>query len=104
MHKSQKLRGKVIAEHSKVIAAFVDTSERPFGQIALKKLFEAADTDGSGTLDKEEVRNALTALVRILIAHPRIRCLTIGVESALLSCMRLTRALPLVTGVSVAER
>jgi hypothetical protein len=64
----QKLRGKVIAEHSKVIANFVDTSESPFGRIALKRLFEAADADGNGTLDKEEVRAALNALVRNFIS------------------------------------
>ena len=35
-------RASVIAQHTKVIGAFVDTSESPFGQIALKALFEAA--------------------------------------------------------------
>jgi len=57
-----KVRGEVIAQHSKVISAFVDTSESPFGQIVLKQMFEAADKDNSGTLDKEEVREALRAL------------------------------------------
>lgn len=57
-----KLRGQVIAEHTKVISALVDTSESPFGQIVLKQMFEAADKDGNGTLDKEEVREALHAL------------------------------------------
>mmetsp|Transcript_62578 Transcript_62578/g.171908 ORF Transcript_62578/g.171908 Transcript_62578/m.171908 type:complete len:122 (+) Transcript_62578:149-514(+) len=57
-----KLRGKVIAEHTRVISAFVSTSESPFGQIVLKKMFEAADADGNGTLDKEEVGAALRAL------------------------------------------
>ena len=33
---------QVIAEHTKVISSFVDTSESKFGQIALKTLFEAA--------------------------------------------------------------
>lgn len=56
------LRAKVIAEHSKVISAFVDTSESPFGRIALKRLFEAADGDGSGGLDPQEVGAALKAL------------------------------------------
>ena len=57
-----KLRGQVIAEHSKVIAAFVDTSDSQFGQIVLKQLFEAADKDGNGTLDRQEVKDALHAL------------------------------------------
>merc|ERR1711939_363115 len=47
---------------SKVIGKFVDTHESPFGQLALKTLFEAADTDGSGDLDKKEVEAALKAL------------------------------------------
>ena len=55
-------RAKVIQEHTKVISAFVDTSDSKFGQIALKSLFEAADKDGNGTLDKEEVKAALQAL------------------------------------------
>ena len=92
-------RASVIAEHTKVISAFVDTSESKFGQIALKRLFEAAyvigahhlrphslahpltprtasssqaafripvrlsrrDKDGNGTLDKQEVKDALQA-------------------------------------------
>merc|ERR1719197_1245731 len=57
-----KLRGQVIAEHSKVISAFVDTSESAFGQIVLKRMFEAADKDGNGTLDREEIKDALHAL------------------------------------------
>ena len=35
-------RASVIAEHTKVISKFIDTSESKFGQIALKRLFEAA--------------------------------------------------------------
>ena len=57
-----KLRGEVIAQHSKVISAFVDTSETPFGQLVLRRMFEAADKDGNGTLDRQEVRDALHAL------------------------------------------
>ena len=57
-----KLRGDVIAQHSKVISAFVDTSESPFGQIVLKQMFEAADKDNNGTLDREEIKDALHAL------------------------------------------
>ena len=55
-------RASVIAEHTKVIGAFVDTSESKFGRIALKALFEAADKDGNGTLDKAEVKAALNDL------------------------------------------
>merc|ERR1711865_507265 len=55
-------RASVIAEHTKVISKFVDTSESAFGQIALKSLFEAADKDDNGTLDKEEVKEALHAM------------------------------------------
>jgi hypothetical protein len=58
----QKLRAQVIKEHSKVIANFVDTSESKFGQIVLKRMFEAADKDNSGDLDREEIREALNAL------------------------------------------
>jgi len=57
-----KLRGEVIAAHSKVIGAFVDTSESQFGQIVLKRMFEAADKDDNGTLDREEIKDALHAL------------------------------------------
>ena len=57
-----EFRAKVISQHSKVIGAFVDTHESKFGQIALKTLFEAADKDGNGVLDKDEVRAALLAL------------------------------------------
>lgn len=56
------LRADIIAKHTKVISAFVDTSESPFGQLVLKRMFAAADKDGNGTLDREEVREALQAL------------------------------------------
>lgn len=54
-----KLRADVIAKHTKVINAFVDTSESPFGQLVLKRMFAAADKDGNGTLDRDEIRSAL---------------------------------------------
>jgi len=56
------LRADIIAKHTKVISAFVDTSESPFGQLVLKRMFAAADKDGNGTLDREEIRDALQAL------------------------------------------
>merc|ERR1719453_2864981 len=58
----KELRASVIAKHSKVIANFVDTSESKFGQLVLRRMFEYADKDGNGTLDKEEVRAALLDL------------------------------------------
>eukprot|EP00930_Biecheleria_cincta_P073531 TRINITY_DN6080_c0_g1_i1.p2 TRINITY_DN6080_c0_g1~~TRINITY_DN6080_c0_g1_i1.p2 ORF type:complete len:193 (+),score=48.62 TRINITY_DN6080_c0_g1_i1:73-651(+) len=57
-----KLRAEFIKAHTKVITQFVDTSESKFGRIALRKLFEAADADSSGQLDKEEVRACLKSL------------------------------------------
>jgi len=57
-----KLRADVIAQHTKVISSFVDTSESPFGQIVLRKMFEAADKDGNGTLDRNEILSALRAM------------------------------------------
>lgn len=67
-----KLRGEVIAQHTKVISAFVDTNESPFGQIVLRQMFEAADKDGNGTLDKEEVREALHALGFTFVGEKQI--------------------------------
>jgi len=58
----KEFRASVIAKHSKVIGNFVDTSESKFGQLVLKRMFDYADKDGNGTLDKEEVRSALLDL------------------------------------------
>merc|ERR1711998_398487 len=55
----KELRASIIAKHSKVIAEFVDTSESQFGQLVLRRMFEYADKDGNGTLDKDEVKAAL---------------------------------------------
>jgi hypothetical protein len=57
-----KLRADVISKHSKVMANFVDTSDSKFGQIVLKQMFEYADKDGNGTLDRSEVEAALKDL------------------------------------------
>jgi len=57
-----KFRANVIAEHTKVIQAFVDTSDSPFGCMALEKLFELADMDGNGTIDRDELKAALSKL------------------------------------------
>eukprot|EP00316_Scyphosphaera_apsteinii_P009550 CAMPEP_0119333620 /NCGR_PEP_ID=MMETSP1333-20130426/85555_1 /TAXON_ID=418940 /ORGANISM="Scyphosphaera apsteinii, Strain RCC1455" /LENGTH=242 /DNA_ID=CAMNT_0007343737 /DNA_START=153 /DNA_END=881 /DNA_ORIENTATION=- len=67
-----KLRADVIAQHSKVISAFVDTNESPFGQLVLAKMFEAADKDGNGSLDRQEVKDALHALGFTFIADKQL--------------------------------
>merc|ERR1712227_312573 len=58
----KELRASIIAKHSKGISNFVDTSESPFGQLVLRRMFEYADKDGNGTLDKDEVTAALKDL------------------------------------------
>ena len=55
-------RGRVIGAHTKVIQGFVDTSDSPFGCLALQKLFELADLDGNGTIDRDELEKALKKL------------------------------------------
>lgn len=60
--KLNKLRGNVINQHTKVITSFVDTYESPIGKVVLRRMFDAADKDKSGALDREEVREALHRL------------------------------------------
>ena len=55
-------RAKVISKHTEVIQSFVETSDSPFGCMALEKLFEIADMDGNGTIDREELQVALRKL------------------------------------------
>lgn len=57
-----RLRGEIIKAHTQTISAFVDTSDSWFGRVALQVLFTAADEDGSGALDKEEVEIAARKL------------------------------------------
>lgn len=57
-----QLRGKIIAEHSKVIGGFVDTSKTEFGETVLRMLFELADTNKNGTIEEEELIVALRTL------------------------------------------
>ena len=59
-------RARVIGEHTKVIQAFVDTADSPFGCMALEKLFEIADVDGSGTIDREELER-LSGFVELIL-------------------------------------
>ena len=56
-------RGRVIGAHTKVIQAFVDTSDSAVRLlVALEKLFELADLDGDGTVDRDELERALKKL------------------------------------------
>merc|ERR1719265_2515085 len=57
-----KVKSKTIKAHGDVMAAFISTADSDNGQFALKKLFEAADADGSGEVDREEMRGALQRL------------------------------------------
>jgi hypothetical protein len=58
----QKLRAQIIKEHAGVIANFVATADSAFGNTVLKALFKIADKDGNGTVDREELKEALEAL------------------------------------------
>lgn len=57
-----KVRAKAISMHSDVIKKFVDTYSTPSGKIALSTLYSLADTDGDGTLSREEIEIALNKL------------------------------------------
>eukprot|EP00929_Paragymnodinium_shiwhaense_P049166 TRINITY_DN24817_c0_g1_i1.p1 TRINITY_DN24817_c0_g1~~TRINITY_DN24817_c0_g1_i1.p1 ORF type:complete len:180 (+),score=54.94 TRINITY_DN24817_c0_g1_i1:89-628(+) len=56
------IRSKVIKAHGEMMGNFIDTADSPSGEYALKKLFEAADTDKSGSVDREELKVALQKL------------------------------------------
>ena len=57
-----QIRGKAIAEHSKVIGGFVDTSKTPFGERALRTLFYLADADKNGKIEEHELAAAFRYL------------------------------------------
>merc|ERR550534_1199104 len=58
----KKIRANVIKMHGELMGNFIGTSDSDFGDFALEKLFEAADEDGSGQLDKKELKRALNKL------------------------------------------
>ncbi|CAB9529213.1 expressed unknown protein [Seminavis robusta] len=56
------LRGKVISLHTMVIRAFVNTADTPLGDIVLKSLFLAVDTDGDGLINETQLGEMLHSL------------------------------------------
>lgn len=68
-----KLRGKVIGEHSKVIGNFVKTSDTAFGQTVLKQLFALADADRNGTLEESELEKFMHTLGFDFLNEKQIR-------------------------------
>ena len=74
-------RARVIQEHTKVIQAFVETSDSPLGCIALKKLFELADVDQSGAVDREELKAALLKLGFSHLSEKQVRPHALGVAA-----------------------
>ena len=60
--KLNKIRADVISLHSDVIGNFVGTSNSGFGQATLRTLFQAADKNGNGSIEEEELAKALQTL------------------------------------------
>jgi len=58
----KEIRAKVIKMHGELMGKFIDTADSPTGDFALEQLFKVADTDGSGKLDKAELKVALMRL------------------------------------------
>merc|ERR1711879_842174 len=58
----KKIRANVIKAHGQLMGNFIDTADSPTGDFALEQLFNACDADGSGSIDKEEMKAALLAL------------------------------------------
>eukprot|EP00977_Amphora_coffeiformis_P017946 scaffold6030_cov199-Amphora_coffeaeformis.AAC.10 len=57
-----RIRGNAIALHSDAIKNFVSTAETSFGNTVLRALFKAADRNGNGTIEMEELEAALKTL------------------------------------------
>jgi Ca2+-binding EF-hand superfamily protein len=57
-----KIRAKVISKHSDVIGSFVDTADTKLGKAVLQALFEAADKNGNGFIEQDELAAALGSL------------------------------------------
>lgn len=57
-----RVRAAVIKRHKRIITEFVDTHNTPLGRVAMRTLFETADTNGDGWLDSNELSIALNHL------------------------------------------
>jgi EF-hand domain pair len=57
-----QVRAKAISLHSDVIAKFVETAETDLGNSVLKAFFTLADKNQNGTIEQEELAEALTTL------------------------------------------
>eukprot|EP00929_Paragymnodinium_shiwhaense_P012196 TRINITY_DN11895_c0_g1_i10.p1 TRINITY_DN11895_c0_g1~~TRINITY_DN11895_c0_g1_i10.p1 ORF type:complete len:184 (+),score=59.58 TRINITY_DN11895_c0_g1_i10:86-637(+) len=56
------IRNYLIKLHGDAQAAVIETHPSEFGQATMSWLFEQADTDGNGTIDKQELKDALHRL------------------------------------------
>jgi hypothetical protein len=57
-----KIRAKVISKHSDVIGGFVETADTKLGKAVLQALFQAADKNGNGFIEQDELAVALGSL------------------------------------------
>merc|ERR1712113_1340167 len=55
----KKTRNDFISFHSNVITSFVKTSESKFGKMVLASLFDIADENDDGVLDRDELKKGL---------------------------------------------
>eukprot|EP00929_Paragymnodinium_shiwhaense_P082843 TRINITY_DN4385_c1_g1_i1.p1 TRINITY_DN4385_c1_g1~~TRINITY_DN4385_c1_g1_i1.p1 ORF type:complete len:184 (-),score=41.87 TRINITY_DN4385_c1_g1_i1:325-876(-) len=60
--KLDAIRGYLIKAHGDAQAAAIDTHETTFGQGAMEWLFNRADQDGNGVIDKAELKEAVQRL------------------------------------------
>eukprot|EP00929_Paragymnodinium_shiwhaense_P118777 TRINITY_DN90697_c0_g1_i1.p1 TRINITY_DN90697_c0_g1~~TRINITY_DN90697_c0_g1_i1.p1 ORF type:complete len:184 (+),score=60.43 TRINITY_DN90697_c0_g1_i1:102-653(+) len=58
----EAIRGFLIKAHGDAQAAVIETHETEFGQGVMQWLFNEADVDGNGTIDKAELKDALQRL------------------------------------------
>lgn len=57
-----KVRANAISLHSNTIKGFIELSETPVGEAALKAMFDLADRNKNGVIEEQELEEALTKL------------------------------------------